>query len=274
MQDGGQPFGNVGVLLARIGDRLDRVRLQLVGQAPFRVGRLPSQHLVPRTPERIEIAANVGRLAVASLLGRHVVHRADRRPGASDIRFERVIDRAGQAEVSHFDDAIAPDQQVGRLDVAVHDVLLESVLQRGSDLFDDFDGALHGNDATLLNQFKQVLAFDQLHRDVQITVVFAGVVDRHDVVVTQLRRRLGLGFETLHEGRVLSLVTRQHLQRDDALELHVAGEINRTHASRADPLLNLVLAQHLQFGHSLRRWSTRTRDRRISFRSHVSPRIQ
>ena len=206
LQDGRHSLGDVRLLVARIGDRFDRVSLQLVGDASFGVGRLARQHLIPGAAERIEVAANVGQLAVASLFGRHVVHRAHCRAGASDVRFERIIDRTSQTKVRHFHHAVARDQQVRRLDVAVNNVLFVGVLQCSGDLLDDLDRTLDGRDAPSLHHLEQILTLDILHRDEQVTVSFTRIVHRDDVVVAELGRRLSLGLEPFDQRRILSLV--------------------------------------------------------------------
>jgi hypothetical protein len=73
---------------------------------------------VQHAAQRVEVAARVGQ-AVLHLLGRHVRRRAE------DLAHPREPDRAredGEAEVEHDDAAVRAEHEVGRGEVAVHDL--------------------------------------------------------------------------------------------------------------------------------------------------------
>jgi hypothetical protein len=106
------------------------------GRAPVE-GAGASGELVQHGAEREEIAARVERLH-ARLLRRHVEERAERRAGARQLalldrgghlRLDRgggvqARDQLGQAEVEDLHLARPREEDVGRLDVAVHDALV------------------------------------------------------------------------------------------------------------------------------------------------------
>src|SRR5262249_32255002 len=98
------------------------------GKASLRERWLTSQHLIPGTAKRIDITADVRRLAVASLFRRHVIDGADRCSRASDIRFERVVNGTGKTQVSQFHRAVLFQQQIRRLDVSMNYVVFMRVL--------------------------------------------------------------------------------------------------------------------------------------------------
>ena len=64
------------------GDRACRVSLSVM--SPPGIRRDAGQQVIERAAERVHIALDAGRAAVPGLLGRHVVHGADRRPFSGD----------------------------------------------------------------------------------------------------------------------------------------------------------------------------------------------
>ncbi len=66
-----------------------------------------------------------------------------------------------------------------RLDVAVDDAGVVGGVERFGDLAEQVDCALGLQRPLMVDQFAQVAALDQAHRDDQLTIVLAGVVDRH-----------------------------------------------------------------------------------------------
>ena len=88
--------------------------------------------------ERPEVGAVVDRLVALSLLGAHVVRRAEDRAGARRAcppPSRRALD-LGDAEVEHLGDLVvlvADEEDVLRLEIAVHDARLVRALQRARD---------------------------------------------------------------------------------------------------------------------------------------------
>ena len=79
-----QPFGETGHHPAKR-RRLDRlVPEQLLGQAGAGKRNLAATHVVQRTSQRIDVAADIGGARVPRLLGGDIVERADRGPVARD----------------------------------------------------------------------------------------------------------------------------------------------------------------------------------------------
>ena len=266
-----QSLGNIRIHVARVGNRLDGMRLQFVGHASFRIRRRPRQHLIPGTPQRIQIAADVGQFAVARLLGRHVVDGANGGSGPGDVGFQGVVDRSGQAQVRHFDITIATNQQVRRLDVPVNDILFEGMLQPGGDLLDDVDRSTNRHDTAQRNHLEQVAPFDVFHGDVQEAIRFTAVEHGDNVRVAQLGRGLSLCTKPPDQNWVRGLVPRQDLQRHSPLQFGVAGQKHGPHAPRANFLFDQILAQALQLR---QRWSCAPRfgwtfDRSFVIRSHL-----
>ena len=108
-------------------------------------GGCAGEHLVRRDAERVDVGAMVDVGIGGGLLGRHVERRAERRagvgervPSRSPPRAPRRAERLGDAEVGDRGRA-AGEQDVVRLDVAMHDAALVRVGERARDVLEDRD---------------------------------------------------------------------------------------------------------------------------------------
>jgi hypothetical protein len=92
-------------------------------------------------------------------------------------------------------------------------------------------------------------AFEEFHAEELLAVVFADLVDRDDVRVVQVGRRLGFGLEALEFGFGGELAGANHLQRDDAVEGPVARLIDDPHAAAGDGFQQFVVAEAAPLQH-------------------------
>src|SRR5947208_1891256 len=76
----------------------------------------------------------------------------------------------------------------------------------------------------------QALALDVLEHQKRAALVFAGVVDLHDVGVAELGDVERLGLEALQEDRIVRQVLAQHLDGDFAFQGDLFGEEDLPHA--------------------------------------------
>ena len=113
---------------------------------------------------------------------------------------------AGDAEVDQVGEVVLSDQDVGGLDVAVHQPDPVRGVQRRGDLLDDPDGAAGAR--SIGDDSLQVATFDQPHVHVQAAVDLTEVVDRHDVRLVESRGGVGLAAESLVERRIVRQVCR------------------------------------------------------------------
>jgi hypothetical protein len=152
-----------------------------------------------------------------------------------------VRGRPGDAEVGHLHGAVGSDQQVGRLDVAVHDPGGVRGGQPGGDLTQQVQRPLRRQPALARQHRRQRLAVHQLHDQVDQPVAAGGdglslavVVQDGDVRVGQPGRQAGLGAEPGQEDRVAGELALEHLDRDLAAEHPVLPAPDLAHAAGRD----------------------------------------
>ena len=146
--------------------------------------RVPRQTLEENAAERVHVGARVDRIA-EELLGTHVLGRADHEPALRQRVFLRIVHRLGDAEVDDLGDlfarAIARDDDVVGLEIAVDDAELVRGVQSVGDLAREVDRAARVEGAVFLENGRQRLTVDVLHHEVDDLVRFAVVEDRGDV---------------------------------------------------------------------------------------------
>ena len=215
------------------GERLGR-RLALVGH-------VAGQHLVEDAAERVQVDAVIGRLP-RRLLGRHVLGRAQHHAGEREPLLGGHVAR--DAEVDDLHHVLLPvaleHEDVLRLEIAVDDPLVVRCLQPARDLHGNRDRLL-GPDVAALVHLAQRRPVEKLHHEVGVSVgQHAEVGDVDDVLVPDLRRRLGLDQEPLDRGGVLRVLLLEHLDGDALVDDGVARGVDEAHAALADHRLDDV----------------------------------
>ena len=208
--------------------------------------RLPSgSHLVEHGAEREEIGAMVHVLA-PRLLRRHVRHRPQRGAGTGQVDVVRGPRRfvwrrsgprrgrhLGQPEVEDLGVAPGRHEDVGRLDVAVHDALHVRGIEGVRQLRPEVEDAL-GAQGAPADARPQRLALEQLHHQEVAAVMLANVVNRADVRVVERRGGARLPAEPGDRLLVLGERLRQELECHLPAEPRVLGPIDLAHATLAD----------------------------------------
>ena len=156
-------------------------------------------------------------------------------------------DQLRQAEVQDLDPAVAGDEQIGRLDVAVHDA---AFVRRGEPAgnLDRIVDHRARRQRPPVHPLAKRLADEQLGDDPGGAVVHADVVDRDDIRVIQAARRASFLFEPALAIGIARECRRQDLDRDLALQLRVARAIDLAHAADAEASEDLESADAIARG--------------------------
>src|SRR5580704_3655590 len=105
-------------------------------------------------------------------------------------------------EVHHLHGTVWLHEDVGGLDVAVHQAVLMRVPQAAANLHHDRQLGSQRKRNLTSDDLLKTLALYKLHGDVGETVRFAQIVDDNDVRMLQSAGGLGFAIETLQEVRV------------------------------------------------------------------------
>ena len=105
-----------------------------------------------------------------------------------------------QPEIGDLGRALGREQDVGRLQVAVHDPGLVRHLH-GLGQRDQERGRLAGRLRRARQGLRQAAPFEELHREIRAPLVVAHIIDRDDVRVVQARHRLRFALEPRPLGR-------------------------------------------------------------------------
>ena len=218
--------------------------VQPLGQPAIGKRRPAGEHVVPRTAERIEVAADVGQAAVARLLRRHVIDRAERETGLGYAKLTLGRDpRQSQVGQLHVWPAVLlHEQQVGWFDVAVHHLILVQVLQG--------QGGLRQEQARLgriqapvpLEVLIQVDTIDVFESQVQHAIGLSELVNADDVFVPELGDVPRLTAEALDQDGFGNQLGRQYLVRHLAAEIGVHRPVDDGHAAAGQMGQDVVLA--------------------------------
>ena len=224
------------------------VRADLQDQLPDRlqvtVRRGPGQGLVEHDAERPDVGAVIEVLLAARLLGRHVEGRSEHGAGAREAAAlgdgELVGLDLGDAEVQQLDDDVAVlalrEEEVGRLDVPVHDARLVRLAQPHCRLHDHTQRQLGWHGPQAFQRLLQVLADEQLHDRVGAAGdgIDPGVQDLRDVLRLDRPAGHGLALEAADDLGVLRQGRpSDDLHGDPAPGALVPCLVDRTHAALA-----------------------------------------
>ena len=203
-------------------------------------------HLVEQDTERPDVRARIGDLA-AHLLRRHRVRRPRRGARRHQRHHRRRADEdrlvsPSQPEIDNLQPPVPGDHRVGRLEVAMHDLVLVRVRQRVSRLQTIADGLVQPQRAALVEALAQGAALDMLHRDERRAIGVTDFVDRADVRMVQGGSVAGLAQQSAAR-RVNIARGVNDLERHRPVERRVIREEHGAHAPAAEQALDPIAPQ-------------------------------
>ncbi len=153
---------------------------------------------------------------------------------------------ARQPEVEDADPAVAPHHDVGRLEVAVHQLRAVRGGQRAGGVAEDAQDLADGA-RLLLDPGLDRAPVDELHGDEDAVAEAADVVDGDDVGVADAGQRLGLAQQAQPGdlGILVGVLRLQQLDGDRPVQLGIARAIDDAHAAAGDAALDDVAADRL-----------------------------
>ncbi len=222
-------------------DLLDDGKISVAIKRPF-----AGQQLIQHNARRKQIRAGIHGQTL-HLFRRHVFEGADH--GALCAGgFARVLN-ARHAEVCQFDAAVGFDQQVGGLDIAVHDVLPVRIVQCRQQLANHAQRLLQRIKFAAVQMVLQVFALNKLHDQIGHVIVAVRVIHADDVGVLQPGRRTGLGLEArliLHSGVLREVFYLDGLDRYSTVQIRVDRLIHQTHRALAEYANNVISTKLFQ----------------------------
>ena len=191
------------------------------------------------------------------LLGGHVARRPDRGAGPGEAGL--AIQPPGQPEVADLGRAVGGEEDVGRLQVAMHDPAPVGRLD-GFGQGRQQRGGLAGRLGHARQFLGQVAPLDKLHGEVGQAVLVAHVVDLDDIGMPQTGPHSCFPQEAFSRLPTGMRTGQQHLEGDRAVEAHVPGPVDDAHAAAAHHLQDFITRDPGQFGRGRRRrWAAEGR---------------
>ena len=150
----------------------------------------------------------------------------------------------GQAEVQNLGVSALGDEDVRGLDVAMHDAFGVRGVQRVGDL----DGERADCSISIglaADAMLQRQAFQKLHGDEGLAVLFADVVDRADVGMIQRGRGLRFALKARQRLRIRATSSGRNFSATKRCRRDVLGLVDHTHAAAAQLLDDAVVRDGL-----------------------------
>jgi len=164
------------------------------------------------------------------------------------VGIELLVDVERKPEVGDLHVVLVVDEDVGRLDVAMHDALPVGMIERHAALEDDADRAVYRQQLVEAAVALQRATRKVLHHHIGLCRLDRSIVDADDVGVVQTARHHLLGPEQLDQAAVplrlvLDLVIETHMLDGDRLGPVVRlGEVDDRGSTTSDLLDDPVFA--------------------------------
>ena len=142
---------------------------------------------------------------------------------------------------------VAGDHDIGRLDVTVQQTAVMRVVKGAGHSGDDLDDLTCGHAVRefVVQQVRRIQAVNVIHRDPQLAVVVAAVVDADDVWVPQRRREIGFAGKPSVILGIRGDIRAKHLECVCSRQPGVLREIHLAHPPRAQQSQDRVPGERL-----------------------------
>lgn len=211
------------------------------------MGLAAGEEVVEDGAEAVDIGGS-GDFLATDLFRAGEAGREDQRLGAP---VEAGIQHAGDAEVEEFRFAVAGNQNVGRLEIAVDDELAVGVIDGIAEGEEDAKASGEGQ-GVLVAVLVQPESFDKLHDKVRQAVLAGAAVEQaRDVGVDQRGEDLAFHAEAF-EGAGVKPTAFDNFDGDGLVDLavHAFGAEDGTHAATAEQRAELIGAEAFTVWHN------------------------
>ncbi|HXJ74242.1 MAG TPA: hypothetical protein VNM37_15435, partial [Candidatus Dormibacteraeota bacterium] len=159
--------------------------------------------------------------------------------------WSNVLSNPGQAEIADVRFAIGCQQDISGLEISMENAVFVRMMNGASDRDHQFGGTPQREAGVVLLQLlSQIAAFNILHGEVELPLVFAGMENLDDMVMVEHGDRVDLDPEPLQErGLIRRPREGDHLERHDMLfVLPVMSTIDDPHAAPAEFFVQLIVS--------------------------------
>jgi hypothetical protein len=179
-------------------------------------------------------------LRAARLLRGHVARRSY--DGAILGQFRPSLNPPGQSEIGNVGLFLCVNQDVAGLEIAVQDPALVGMVDGPRNRRDESNRRLPVT--RILGQpLGHAAPLDQLHAEVAVAVVFAHLMNRHDVRMVEVRDGFRFPTKTLEIFRGRPSPAQDHLDGNRPIEPNLARLVDHAHSATANLLQKLVIAE-------------------------------
>lgn len=208
-----------------------------------RKGHHAGDRFVRGDSQRIQIAAPVHPLG-RGLFRRNIFRRTHKDAGACQAFFA-VLFGLRNAEIGQEHVPGGVNQNILRLDVAMHRALRMRVIQRLRHRLDNRHGCAQPERAVLLQHSVERTPVDVLHCEVTQVLLLSHIEDFDDVGVVQVPGSDRFALESPGEFGIRTQMRRKHLECNNPLQRGVQCPVDPRHTAAPDFGLNDIAAQLL-----------------------------
>jgi hypothetical protein len=157
----------------------------------------------------------------------------------------RIVNPPGQPKIGQDRLAFRIQQDVARLQIAMHDALLVGLVEGQGQLADQFGDLPRVGQQTFADHFRQRPPLDIGHRDVMHAGDLVDVVDGADIGAAEHGCGPRFSIETLHQFAGVAAEETRGLQRDPAVELFVVSQEHGTDSALPQQPFDAIPPKHL-----------------------------